>query len=85
MSATAFQRKRREAEARAAREAAEASGPKPLEKMNKAELTALAAELQLELEGTNAELRERIKAAQKAAEATGGEGGEGGGADGDQS
>lgn len=42
------------------------SAAKPLEKMNKTELTAIAAELGLGTEGTNRELAERIAAARAA-------------------
>jgi transposase len=41
---------------------------KPLSKMNKGELQELAGTLELDTEGTVAELRERIKEKQEAAE-----------------
>ena len=45
-----------------------AAEDKPLSKMNKAELQALAGTLELDTEGTVKELRDRIKAKQDAAE-----------------
>jgi hypothetical protein len=94
MSATAFQRARRELAAREAAQAAEqvevqhqvqpattAEKPidqKPIDKMTKAELVAQAADLQLATDGTVAELRVRIKAAKEAAQQVVGGGGAGG-------
>ncbi|MGB0818880.1 MAG: hypothetical protein ACPGQQ_08190 [Candidatus Puniceispirillaceae bacterium] len=47
---------------------AAAPAQKSLSKMNKGELQKLAGELELDTEGTVAELRERIKAKQDAGE-----------------
>lgn len=94
MSATAFQRARREAATRVANEAPEgaatvqaeterqvnkaSSDPKPLGRLSKPELIDLATRLGLGTEGTVEVLRERIRAAQETASKDGG-------ADGDQS